>query len=86
MLRRIEITRGNLLACVRRRPQKLMGNNGAPSTASVMAEYKKMILAQNEEGEKKGRKKGGEGRGGGARALIHLQIRPHRSASISGWR
>ena len=64
MLRRIEITRGNLLACVRRRPQKLMGNNGAPSTASVVAEYKKIILAKK---RKKGKKKkeGREGRSGG---------------------
>lgn len=49
------------LACVRRKPQKLMGNNGAPSTASVMAEYKKIILAKKEEGEKKKRRGGKEG-------------------------
>lgn len=68
-------------------PRKTDGEQWQPGTASVMAQYKKMILAQNgQKGKKKRRKRakereedgGTEGRGEGraGREVIHLQIRP----------
>ena len=50
----VKITCGNLLALLAA-PEKTDGEQWQPGTASVMAQYKKMILASN--GQKKKKKK-----------------------------
>lgn len=65
----LKITCGNLLALLAG-PRKTDGEQWQPGTASVMAQYKKMILAPNGlKKEKKEREReedrGAEGRGGG---------------------
>ncbi len=69
-----------------RGPRKTDGEQWQPGTASVMAQYKKMILAPNGQKKRKrttGREEdggnGGEGKGRARREVIHLQIRPWRS-------
>lgn len=71
-----------------RGPRKTDREQWQPGTASVMAQYKKMILAPNGLKKKKKKKKkeeedgteeGGEGREGLGEGVIHLQISPWRS-------
>lgn len=75
-------------------PTKTDGEQWQPSPASVMAQYKKMILALNGHKKKRERERkserererdggrqgnGGEEKGRAGREVIHLQIRLWRS-------